>query len=118
MIRSGIPADEVEPYLHERAWLIDAARLLNSTSEALAAELVDGMVRATDGSTPPPSTHPGLSRREQEVCLEVLAGFSTTGIPTRLFLSPHTVQDHLKAVFHKLGVRSRGEPVARLRPES
>jgi DNA-binding CsgD family transcriptional regulator len=48
----------------------------------------------------------------------VLAGFSTTGIPTRLFLSPHTVQDHLKAVFHKLGVRSRGEPVARLRPES
>jgi hypothetical protein len=63
MIRSGIPADEVEPYLHERAWLIDAARLLNSTSEALAAELVDGMVRATDGSTPPPSTHPSRQSR-------------------------------------------------------
>ena len=29
-----------------RAWLTDAARLLGSTPEALAAELVDGMVRS------------------------------------------------------------------------
>jgi glyoxylase-like metal-dependent hydrolase (beta-lactamase superfamily II) len=46
MIRSGIRAEEVEPYLHARAWLTDAARLLGSTPEALAAELVDGMVRS------------------------------------------------------------------------
>jgi glyoxylase-like metal-dependent hydrolase (beta-lactamase superfamily II) len=46
MIRGGIPAEEVEPYLHARAWLIDAAQLLDRTPEALAAELVDGMVRS------------------------------------------------------------------------
>jgi glyoxylase-like metal-dependent hydrolase (beta-lactamase superfamily II) len=46
MIRSGIPVDEVEPYLHARAWLTDAAGLLGSTPEALAAELVDTMSRS------------------------------------------------------------------------
>jgi hypothetical protein len=46
MIYSGIPADDIEPYLHQRAWLTDAARLLDTTPEALAAELVDGMVRS------------------------------------------------------------------------
>lgn len=59
----------------------------------------------------------GVSAREQEVCIEVLAGHSTTDIAGRLFISPHTVQDHLKAVFSKVGVHSRGELVARLRPE-
>lgn len=44
MIRGGIPADEAEPYLHARAWLADAARLLGRTQEALAAELVRGML--------------------------------------------------------------------------
>jgi hypothetical protein len=46
MIRDGIPADQVEPYLHARAWVTDAARLLNRTPEALAAELVDTMLRS------------------------------------------------------------------------
>jgi hypothetical protein len=46
MIRDGIPVSEVEPYLHARAWLTDAARLLGRTPEAFAAELVDTMLRS------------------------------------------------------------------------
>jgi glyoxylase-like metal-dependent hydrolase (beta-lactamase superfamily II) len=46
MIRNGIPSDEAEPYLHARAWLTDAARLLGRTSEALAAELIETMLRS------------------------------------------------------------------------
>lgn len=46
MIRGGIPVEEVESYLHARAWLVDAAHLLGRTVEDLAAELVDSMVRA------------------------------------------------------------------------
>ena len=38
-------AAAVEPYLHQRAWLTDAARLLDRTPVALAAELVDSMLR-------------------------------------------------------------------------
>ena len=58
----------------------------------------------------------GLSAREREVCREVIAGRSTADIAGRLFISANTVQDHLKSIFAKVGVRSRGELVARLRP--
>lgn len=44
MIRDGIAADRVEPYLLERSWLIDAARLLGRMPENLAAELVETML--------------------------------------------------------------------------
>ena len=59
----------------------------------------------------------GLSSRERDVCREVIAGHPTAEISAQLFISAHTVQDHLKSVFAKVGVRSRGELVARLRPD-
>jgi hypothetical protein len=46
MIRGGIRTDDVEPYLHARAWLTDAARLLGLTPEALAVELIAMMLRS------------------------------------------------------------------------
>ncbi|MFF1817594.1 LuxR C-terminal-related transcriptional regulator [Kribbella sp. NPDC058245] len=59
----------------------------------------------------------GLTTREREICLEVISGHSTAEIAGRLSISPHTIQDHLKAAFAKVGVRSRGELVATLRPD-
>ncbi|MFC8524404.1 LuxR family transcriptional regulator [Pseudarthrobacter sp. NPDC057230] len=56
----------------------------------------------------------GVTARERDVCLEVLAGSSTAEIARHLFISPHTVHDHLKSLFEKVGVGSRGELVARL----
>lgn len=56
----------------------------------------------------------GATARERDVCLEVLSGSTTADIARHLFISPHTVHDHLKALFGKVGVGSRGELVAKL----
>ena len=56
----------------------------------------------------------GLTAREQDIVNLVVKGASTKAIATALFLSPHTVQDHLKAVFAKLGINSRRELIAQL----
>jgi DNA-binding CsgD family transcriptional regulator len=49
----------------------------------------------------------GLTAREREVMSLLMRGFATGEIAGRLWLSPHTVQDHVKAIYEKTGVRSR-----------
>ncbi|HEX3393886.1 MAG TPA: LuxR C-terminal-related transcriptional regulator, partial [Acidimicrobiales bacterium] len=56
----------------------------------------------------------GLTPAQARVAGLVLQGRSTSEIVDELRISRHTVQEHLTAVFDKVGVRSRRELVAAL----
>ena len=57
-----------------------------------------------------PSEH-GLSARESEVLSLIAKGFSFGEIARLLGVSPHTVTTHVKKIYQKLAVHSRGEAV-------
>ena len=56
----------------------------------------------------------GLTQRECHVAMHCVQGRVTKEIARALSLSPYTVQDHLKSIFDKTGVRSRGELVGQI----
>jgi DNA-binding CsgD family transcriptional regulator len=93
------------------AWAIveaDALDPLDKTvavtiRSAAASEILDLRLLAHD-----------LSARERELVSLLLGGNDTRSLSERMFLSPHTVQDHLKSIFEKTGVRTRKELVATL----
>ena len=49
----------------------------------------------------------GLTTRETEVAVMLVQGLDTANIARRLFVSEHTIYDHIVSIFAKSGVHSR-----------
>jgi DNA-binding CsgD family transcriptional regulator len=58
-----------------------------------------------------------LTARESEVCALVAGGATNRETAAALYLSPRTVEHHLRTAYRKLGVRSRSELSGRWRPD-
>jgi PAS domain S-box-containing protein len=68
------------------------------------------------GAIPP--NHPDiaqLSPREREILGELVAGLRVPAIASKLFISPHTVRNHLKSMYRKLDVPDQAALIERIR---
>ncbi|MDJ0785823.1 MAG: response regulator transcription factor [Myxococcota bacterium] len=96
----------------------DAQAVLQSISEVLdggspispaIARTLLADLRARQG--PEPGDAPQLTEREREVLRGIVKGFTYAEIADILELSTHTVSTHVRKVYGKLAVNSRGEAV-------
>lgn len=55
-----------------------------------------------------------LTPREQDVCVLVAGGATNREVAAALYMSPRTVEHHLRMAYRKLGVRSRTEMTGQL----
>ena len=108
------PAAEsvVRVRLADGSWISVHGTVLRLGSATRAAVVIEPAHR--DRISPLLMVIHGLTAREQGITRLVLQGLSTAQLATRLEISPHTVQQHLKSIFEKVGVRSRRELVATL----
>ena len=51
----------------------------------------------------------GISKREMEIAELILVGKSNKEIQHQLYISPHTVKNHIYSLYQKAGVQSRGQ---------
>jgi DNA-binding NarL/FixJ family response regulator len=91
--------------------LANAVRAVARGETWLSPEIAGQVVRRAVGQTPAPATPSAipLTPREIEVLCLLAQGFDNTAIAQRLVLTTRTVQNHVSAIYDKLGVSSRTE---------
>jgi DNA-binding CsgD family transcriptional regulator len=66
-----------------------------------------------EGTNVPAAAHVNdLSHRQRQVMFQVLSGDSVKQVARKLSMSAFTVNDHLKQIYRRFGVNSRGELLA------
>jgi DNA-binding CsgD family transcriptional regulator len=85
-----------------------------------AGAIADSDIAVTIEETTPPervtlfARASGLSARESELLSHLVTGADTRELAGRMFLSEHTVQDHLKSIFAKTSTHSRRTLLSRV----
>jgi DNA-binding CsgD family transcriptional regulator len=102
--------------------LIPAVERLRDPNEQRPEHRLDAIVAHLGGASVPDAPDARLSRgirqlspREREILDLLLDGLRVGPIGRRLAISPHTVRNHIKAIFRKLGVHSQADLLDRLR---
>jgi len=98
LFRETTQQHEIDRLAHELASLVSSIVMPASESHPLGADAHSVVI--------------DLTRREREILAHLTQGESTETIAERLFISTHTVRNHVTAILAKLGVHSQLEAVA------
>ncbi len=105
-------------YISKESSLDEVAEALRNpmrTGMFLSAREVERLASSSMPASPTPSTAAdtrGLTRRELEILGLLASGTSVATIANEQFLSIHTLRDHVKSIYRKLGAHSQLEAVA------
>ncbi|OLZ50065.1 hypothetical protein BS329_20795 [Amycolatopsis coloradensis] len=107
---SSLPSPRLRIRADDGTWLVlDIASLSESAPLGVGAMVMTiEPARRTDLRPLLMRAHQ-LSDREREVAALVTNGLTNLELADALFITRHTVSDHLKAIYSKLGVNSRSE---------
>ena len=100
-LRRRITDEEAAVTEEEEADVVPAAEVERKTEPALTAE--------ADSAGDPLDV---LTKKERDVAELICLGYANKDIATMLFISDHTVKDHVKSIYRKTNVHSRLELAA------
>jgi DNA-binding CsgD family transcriptional regulator len=112
---SAVRPARVRLRLRDGGWLLVHGDVLAGAGEPRVAIVLEPAGRAE--LLPLLMALHGLTERERQVTTLLVAGLATDEIAQRLSISRHTLRDHTKAIFAKVGVGSRPELTAVLGAE-
>jgi len=106
----------VQPFISAGGDVLGLVRVVAAVPKHEAAAWASSIVAAADENLQQRSIADALfTERERDVLRGLVKGQSTKMIARELVLSPETIKHHLKAIFSKLGVRSRDAVVDEVR---
>jgi DNA-binding CsgD family transcriptional regulator len=96
------------------SWMVIRVAPLATVSQVAAGYAVTLEAASAEELAPLLMRAWGLTSREREVARLVIDGRSSEDIAAELFISVHTVRDHVKVIFGKVGVSRRQDLTAAL----
>ena len=115
-LRIAASCGAVQAFIWAGAEVLGIVRAVAALPRHDAAAWASRIVSVSDESVQRRSAADMLfTPRERDVLRGLVKGQSTKLIARELVLSPETIKHHLKAIFSKLGVRSRDDVVAEVR---
>jgi DNA-binding CsgD family transcriptional regulator len=111
LLARGIAQRRAKRRREARGTLEEALVVFEGIGAALWAERARAELKRISGRAATPGA---LTPAEERVAALVAEGKTNREVAAALFLSDRTVEGHLGRVFHKLGVRNRGEVAAAL----
>ncbi len=115
-LRVAAACGAIQAFIWAGADVLHIVRAIATTAKHDAAPWAAGVMAIADEGLQHRSVADALfTPRERDVLRGLVRGQSTKLIARELLLSPETIKHHLKAIFSKLGVRSRDDVVAEVR---